>query len=104
MIVQMARAGAEFCLGLAVLIQARFPKTLIRRLIVMCEIQIVLDERGAGVRIVADTVPSHPRVQQRKREQKDDEQDAFESALLGLELGIQVSIDPHRKTSTANFT
>jgi hypothetical protein len=70
----------------------------------MREIQIVLDERGAGVGVVADAIPSDPGVQQGKRDQKDDEQNAFESALLDLELGIQVSIDPRRKTSTTNWT
>jgi len=67
MIVQVARAGAKFRFGLAVLVTVGFPKTLIRRLIVMCEIQIVLDERGAGVGIVANTIPSDPGVQQGKR-------------------------------------
>ena len=84
MVVEVARASAKFRLGLAVLVKAAFPKTVIGRLIIVREIQIVLDERGAGVRVIADAIPSDPGVQQGKREQKDDKQDSFKLARLGL--------------------
>ena len=84
MIVEVARAGAKFHLGLTVLVQAAFPKTLISRLVVVREIQIVFDERGTGVGIVADTIPPDPGVQEGKREQKENKQEPFESALLLL--------------------
>ncbi len=67
MIVQVACPGPLICLRLTVLIQAAFSKTLIGRLIVMCEIKVMFDERGAGVGIVANTIASDPRVQQGKR-------------------------------------
>jgi hypothetical protein len=103
MIVEVACAGAKFCPGLAILIQATLSKTLIGSLIVMREIQIVLDECGAGIRVVADTIPPDPGVQEGKREQKEDKQDPFESALLLLALKIQARINSPRKTSTANW-
>ena len=86
MIVQVAGPGPLICLGLTVLIKAAFPKTLIGRLIVMYEIEVVFDERGAGVGIVANTIASDPRVQKRKRQKKKDEQDPFEPVLLVSEL------------------
>jgi len=89
MIVKVARAGAKFSLGLAILVTARFAKTIIRHLIVTRKIKIVLDKRGAAVCVVTDTIPSDPGIKQRKRPQKDDQQNPFESVLLGS--GIQVS-------------
>ena len=99
MVVEVSRAGAKFRLGLPVHVTAAFAKALIRRLIITCEIQIVLDERCAGVRIIADTIPSDPGVQQRKRYNKDDEQDVLVSALLNLDLGIQARINPPQKAA-----
>jgi len=64
MIVKVASAGTKSSLGLAVLVTAGFPEAFIGRLIVVREIQIVFDERRAGIRIVADAIPSDPGVQQ----------------------------------------
>ena len=99
MIVDMSRSGTKFGLGLAVLIAASFPKTFIGRLVVMREIEIVFDERGAGVGVVADTIPANPGIQQRKCKNKEDEQDALVSTLLNLDLGIQARINPLRKAA-----
>ena len=60
MIVQVAGPSPLICLGLTVLIKPAFSKTLVGRLIVMCEIKTVLDERRAGVCIVADTITANP--------------------------------------------
>jgi|SRR6266481_1061266 len=98
MIVKVARAGAKFFLGLAILITASFAKTIIRHLIVVRKIEIVLDEGGAGVCVVTDTIPSDPGVKQGKSSQKHDQQNPFESALLGLESRIQVSFQSLRTT------
>ncbi len=54
----------------------------------MGKIQIVFNEWGAGVRVVANTVSSDPGVQQWKRHQKEKEQDPFESAFLHWTLNI----------------
>ena len=67
MIVEVPRLGAKFGLGLAVLIAASFLKTFIGRLVIMREIEIVFDQRGAGVGVVAYTIPPNPGIQQRKR-------------------------------------
>ena len=66
MIVEVASAGTKSSLGLAVLVTAGFPEAFIGRLIVMREIQGVFDEWGAGIRVVANTIPSDPWVQERK--------------------------------------
>ena len=67
MIVEVASARAKFRLGLAVLVEPAFPKTLIGGLIVMREIEAVFDERGTGIGVVANTISSDPWVQQGKR-------------------------------------
>jgi hypothetical protein len=96
MIVKVARAGAKFFLGLAILVTASFAKTIIRLLIVGGKIQIVLDERGAGVRVVTDTIPSDPGVKQGKSSQKDGQQNPFESVLVNS--GIRVSFQSANTT------
>ena len=60
MIFQVSGPGPLICLGQTVLIKAAFSKTLICRLIVMREIKTVLDERRAGICIVADTITANP--------------------------------------------
>ena len=62
--------GCDIRFGLSILIDPTFPKTVIRGLVVMCEIKAVFDERGADVGVVADTIASDPRIRQRKREQE----------------------------------
>jgi hypothetical protein len=89
-IVEVARTGAAFRLRLAILVKAAFSKTIVRRLVVMREVKVVFDKRGAGICVITDTITSDPWVQQWKSSQTDDEQDPFESAVLGLDLGIQV--------------
>jgi hypothetical protein len=59
-IVEVARAGAESRLRLAILVKAAFSKTIIGRLVVMGKIQTALDEWCAGIRVVANTVAPYP--------------------------------------------
>src|SRR5215813_1513552 len=89
MIVKVARAGAKFFLGLAILVTVGFAKATIRHLIVARKIEIVLEKRGAGVGVVTNTIPSDPGVKQGKSPQKDKQQNPLESVLVGS--GIRVS-------------
>jgi hypothetical protein len=63
MVFEMARTSPKLRLWVAVLIKTVFPKAIISRLVVMREIQTMLNERGAGVSVVANTVPADPRVE-----------------------------------------
>src|SRR5215472_16332496 len=97
-IVKVARAGTKFFPGLGILVAARFAKTIVRLLIVAGKIEIVLDKRGSSICVVTDAISSDPWVKQRDSSQKDNQQNPFESVLLGLEVGIQVRFQsaPHR--------
>jgi len=63
MIFEVARARSKFVFYLAVLIESAFAKTFVCGLIVVRKIKTMLDERGARIRVVADTVSSNPWVQ-----------------------------------------
>ena len=87
MVVEMAGPCTKFRPRLTVLVTAGFPKTIVSGLVVMGKIQIVLNEWGAGIRVIANSVPPHPRVQQWNGNQEYAEQDPFESALRSSKSG-----------------
>jgi hypothetical protein len=66
MVVEMARARAEEGLRLATGIEAFIAEGLVSRLIVVGKVKVVLDERGAGISVVANTITTNPRIDERK--------------------------------------
>jgi hypothetical protein len=66
MVVEMARARAEERLRLATGIDAFIAEGLVGRLIVVGKVKVVLDERGAGISVVANTITANPRIDERK--------------------------------------
>jgi len=66
MVVEMARARAVEGLGLATGIDAFIAERLVGRLIVVGKVKVVLDERGAGISVVANTITTNPRIDERK--------------------------------------
>jgi len=66
MVVEMARARAEGGLRLATGIDAFIAERLVGRLIVAGKVKVVLDERGAGISVVANTITTNPRIDERK--------------------------------------
>ncbi len=66
MVVEMARARAEEGLRLATGIEAFIAEGLVGRLIVVGKVKVVLDERGAGISVVANTITTNPRIDERK--------------------------------------
>jgi len=63
MVFEMAGGSAKFELGLAGFVEARTAKTFVGVLIIPGEIETVLNKRGAGKGIVADTVAADPRIE-----------------------------------------
>jgi hypothetical protein len=72
-------------------------------LIVMLEIEAMLDEGGAGKGVVADAVSAHPRIQQRKREKKDQEKPSLRFAC-GCRNGIAHVLVLHKRSLTETNT
>ena len=67
-IFEMAGRRAKVGLGLALFVKARAAKTFVGVAVVFGEIKIVLDQRGAGKRVITDAVAAHPGIQKRKRD------------------------------------
>ena len=65
MIFEVARAGAKFTFDLSIFIESAFAKAFICKLIVVCEIKTVLDERGAGISLITNPIPANPGIQKR---------------------------------------
>jgi hypothetical protein len=66
MVVEMARARAEGGLRLATGIEVFIAEGLVGRLVVVGKVKVVLDERGAGISVVANTITANPRIDKRK--------------------------------------
>jgi hypothetical protein len=66
MVVEMARARAEEGHRLATGIEAFITERWVGCLIVVGKIKVVLDERGASVSVVANTITANPRIDERK--------------------------------------
>jgi len=64
-ILQVAGGSEVFDEYVAMLVVAGLAETFIGKFVVLSEVEAVLDERGAGVGIVADTVAADPGVHQR---------------------------------------
>ena len=76
-IFDMAGASAKCSGGLAVFVEAIFAETGVGLLIVVSEIEIVLDERSARERVIANAVSAHPGIQYRQRKQEEHKEKAF---------------------------
>ena len=66
MVVEMARARAEEGHRLATGIEAFITERWVGCLIVVGKVKVVLDERGASVSVVANTITANPRIDERK--------------------------------------
>ena len=95
-IVEMAVRGVFGSKDMIVRIQPAGAKALVGRKPVLLKIKPVLDEHGAGVRVVADAVTANPGITEGKRQKKKDDQDLFvfvrlrQATALSL-LAIQFS-------------
>src|SRR5271155_4161966 len=77
MVFDMAGAGAEFGVRLAVFVETIFAEAGVSLLIVVREIEAVLDQRGAGVSVIAHAIAAHPGIKERQRKQKEHEEKAL---------------------------
>jgi len=93
MVVEMSGARAEHGLGLAKGIEALLAEGLVGRLVVMGKVEVMLDERGAGISIVADTIAANPRIDERKGEEEKDDESALERARLDAQVSVHGSND-----------
>src|SRR6266849_1113149 len=89
MIFQVAGARAVRGFRHPVRTDAFFPEALICELIIAREIQIMLDQRRARVRVVADAIASYPGIHQREAQQKNYQQGSFEKSLPRLRIAAQ---------------
>src|ERR1700736_2711606 len=79
MIIEMTGRCAEGRPGGAIFVDARVAKTGVAGLIVVLEIQVVLDQRCARKRIVANTIAANPGIYQWQRYKENDEKPALAS-------------------------
>ena len=89
MVVEMAGRRSELGARQAGGIDMVRAKALIGRLVVMCEVQAMLDQRRAGVSVIANAIAAHPWIHEREGEQEKQEQKALVRARLNLGLGVQ---------------
>src|SRR6267143_4309897 len=99
MVVEVARGRSKIGFGLAVFVEARPAETIVGMLIILGEIETVLNQRSASKGVVADAVAAHPRVQERQREKKKNNEQALRftraakrrwaELLLGHERGTR---------------
>ena len=64
MIFKMAGGRAEISARLAGFVEAAFAETGVGMLIVGCEIEIVLNEKSAGVGVITDAIAADPGIGQ----------------------------------------
>ena len=62
-IFEMAGRRAKVGLGLALFVKARAAKTFVGMPVVFGEIEIVLNQRGAGKGVITDAVTAHPGIE-----------------------------------------
>jgi hypothetical protein len=79
-IVEVARGCAKFRLGLAIFVEARGAKTFVGVPVVFGEIEIVLNERGAGKCVVPYAIAADPGIKEWERKQKEKKQHALRFA------------------------
>jgi hypothetical protein len=106
MVVEVPGARAEEGLGLAKGIEAFLAKGLVGRLIVVAEVEIVLDQRGAGVSVIADTITPNPRIHEGKSKKKKDDENPFERLRLGVPVSVRRpdNIRISRRMVTQNYS
>ena len=60
---EMAGGRAKVGFGLALFVEARAAKTFVGMPVVFGEIEIVLNQRGAGKRVITDAIAAHPGIE-----------------------------------------
>src|SRR5215475_3610384 len=98
MIIQMPSRGAEIGSRLARFIQASFAETRVCVLVIGGEVEIVLNQNGARVRIIAHTVAAYPRIYQRQRQNENNEKSALRKRCR--EKIVQQTCDHSHKLSS----
>ena len=76
-VLEMAGGRARVGLGLAIFVEARAAKTFVGMPVVFGEIEIVLNQRGAGKRVITDAIAAHPGIEEWEREKKKNKEQAL---------------------------
>lgn len=76
-IFEMAGGGAKVGFGLAIFVEARAAKTFVGMPVVFGEIEIVLNQRGAGKGVIADAIAAHPGIEKWERTKKEKKEQAL---------------------------
>jgi hypothetical protein len=76
-IVKVAGGSAKFGTGPALFVETRRAEAFVSVPVVFSEIEIVLEERSPRKSVIAHTVAAHPGIEERKREKKKEQQEAF---------------------------
>ena len=90
-IIEMAGSRAEFGDWLAVFVETIFAEAFVGVLVIGGEIEIVLDQGGASVSVVADAVAAHPGIEHGEREQEEHQEEEFRFAGMRLRRRRQTS-------------
>ena len=77
MIFKMAGGCAEIGARLAGFVEAAFAETGVGALVVGGEIEIVLNKKSAGVSVISDAVAADPRIGERQRKKKEEDEQAL---------------------------
>src|ERR1700730_14533734 len=71
MVLQVARGRSKFQFRLPGFVKTGAAEGGVGRLVVLCEIEIVLNERSAGESVVTHAITAYPGVEEREREKKE---------------------------------
>src|SRR6266403_1687191 len=87
---EMAGGRAKVGFGLALFVEARAAKTFVGMPVVFGEIEIVLNQRGAGKRVIADTIAAHPGIEKWERTKKEKKKQALGITQAGKRRWAEV--------------
>ena len=98
MVIEVAGGRAKFGLRLAIFVEARAAKTLVGMPVVFGEIEIVLNQRGAGKRVITDAIAAHPGIEKWERTKKEKEKQALGITRAGKRRWAEVLLVHERGT------
>jgi hypothetical protein len=77
MVVEVAGGRSKGKPGLVVFIETWAAEAFVGVAVILGEIEIVLDERGAGKGVIADAIAAHPGIEEWEREEKEKQKNAL---------------------------
>jgi len=89
-VVEMAGGRAKVGLRLTIFVEARAAKTFVGMPVVFGEIEIVLNQRGAGKGVITDAIAAHPGIEKWERTKKEKKKQALGITRAGKRRWAEV--------------